>query len=357
MQDFIYKEFICTSAELLGVLKQEITGFSSYPTREGEEGNAIANTWEVFDEELEGSYVKQLTLKGTVKIGSLTKDIYVKLTNRFFTDPDKHSSLTIQVLDGYDEVESSFRNNGPPVIYEWADEQYTPTDRDEEKPIYGYINVMNNRVVIVLTADPAVNFSDYYKAFAYFGAIKPFKFNMDDVEGNVLVTAGCKTPEKSMQDLASEGEYYFGEYTSLGNNTFQMLKTKSGILFQRHYPAYITQAPPVNLSFRDSSIGETGIELDPQGFQASRWTGKYHMSPIYVVHPFEGYRGSLEQCVAVLKHNILHLDELIVDVEGKDWDQEVYKFFDTSTDQTFFNYSPNLQMGIAILKEVRYLNA
>ena len=107
-------------------------------------------------------------------------------------------------------------------------------------------------------------------------------------------------------------------------------------------------------SFVDPELGDTGLELEPQGFQASKWTSKYHLSPIYVVHPYEGYRGQFDNCIAVTKHNILHLDELIIDVEGKPWHQEVYRYFDTDTQQNFMNLSANQRMGVAILKEVRY---
>ncbi|MGP3784761.1 hypothetical protein [Paenibacillus sp. 1A_MP2] len=42
-------------------------------------------------------------------------------------------------------------------------------------------------------------------------------------------------------------------------------------------------------------------------------------------------------------------------MEGKSWNQEVYRYFDTDTAQNFMNLSANQRMGVAILKEVRYL--
>lgn len=365
MANFKYIETITTSEKVLNTLRDEITGFVAYPfepTLEEEE----KNNWEVFSEiENADGFVEEMILKGTMAVGEgstpLTKDFYVKFINHALvprsSSPayEEHSTVTVQVLEGLNG-DGTFELAGHPVLYQWADEAYTPTDRNKKKPVYVYINVMNNRLAVVLVADPAVNFNDYLKSFLYVGAIKPFKYNQDDVEGNVLLTAGCLVEEPTMTEIANEGTYYFGEYTSAGNNTFQMLRTKSGIEFQKHYPAFITQAPPIGKAYVDPSLGDTGLELEPQGFQASKWTSKYHLSPVYVVHPYEGYRGQLDNCIAVTKHNILHLDELIIDVEGKPWNQEVYRYFDTNTQQTFMNFSANQRMGIAILKEVRYPN-
>lgn len=357
MANFKYVEKVVASEDILDAIKTEITNFTEYPYEATAGESPETNRWEVFQEETDAATgkTKTLILKGVTSIGqeAQTKEFYVKLQHNCFENPDKHSSLTLQVLDEYDSQAGDWNVKGCPVVYEFAKEDYTPTDRNSKKPVYMYLNIMNNRLAMVLVADPAVNFNDYRKSFMYVGAIKPFKFNEYDVVGNILLTAGSVTAEPTNAELESKG-YYFGEYTSPGNNSFQMLRTKSGILFQKHYPAFITQAPPAGKAYVDQSLGDTGLVLEQQGFQASRWTGKYHMSPIYVVHPYEGYRGMLEQCLAVTKHNILHLDELIVDVEGKPWVQEVYKYFDINTENNFMRYSPNIEMGVAILKEVRY---
>lgn len=374
MANFKYVETITKSITILNKLKEEVTGFTGYPFEASAGETEEPNAWVVQDEtaDVDGN-IQELILKGTMSIGEgatpLTKDFYVKFVNHALTDrtyppsnapsllatPYKeHSSLSVQVLEDYDQTGDTFGMTGHPVLYQWALENYSPTDRNEEKPVYMYINVMNNRLAMVLVADPAVNFLDYKKSFLYVGALKPFKYNQDDVDGNVMLTAGAVLAEPDMVEIASEATYYYGEYTSAGNNTLQMLKTKSGIEFQKHYPAFITQAPPVGKAYIDPNLGDTGLELEPQGFQASKWTSKYHLSPIYVVHPYEGYRGQFDNCIAVTKHNILHLDELIIDVEGKSWTQEVYRYFDTDTEQTFMNFSANQRMGIAVLKEVRY---
>lgn len=372
MANFKYVEKVTASKQILNLLRDEVTDFTEYPFESSVGETAETNTWIKFHEvaDTDGN-IKELILQGTVSIGdpAVTKDTYLRFVNHALTTrtypPNvpthvEHSSMSVQILDEPDDPTATdpstivWGKEGYPVLFQWADEAFTPTDRDETKPVYLFLNVMNNRLAMVCVADPAVNFKDYRKSFLYAGALKPFKYNEFDVTGNIMVTAGAVVDEETMTNIATNATYYFGEYTSAGNNTFQMLKTHSGIEYQRHYPAFITQAPPVGKSYSDSSLGDTGLELEPQGFQASRWTNKYHLSPIYVVHPYEGYRGQLDNCIGITKHNILHLDELVIDVENKAWNQEVYKYFDIDTEQNFMNLSPNQEMGVAVLKEVRY---
>lgn len=372
MAHFKYSEPIVKSGRVLNAIKDEIESLTQYPHNAEATEEPITSTWSVAKSEIDDSSgnVKRLVLKGISTVinsekAPVTKEFYVEFVHLLYktrTYPPssvpksvtEHSSLAITVMEGYKELEDTATLKGHPVLYQWADETFKPTDRNGEKPVYMYLNITNERIALVCVADPAVNFKDYKKSFMYVGAIKPFKYNLDDVDGNVLLTAGCEVKEALMTEVASQALFYFGEYTSQGNNTFQMFKTKSGIECQKHYPAFITQAPQQGSALVDTVLGDTGLALENQGFQASKWTKKYHLSPIYVVHPYEGYRGQLVDCIAVTKHNILHLDELIIDVEGKTWEKEVYKYFDTDSKQNFMNLSANQKMGVAFLKEVRY---
>lgn len=363
MANFKYVQLTTTGVKLLEDLKAAIT-FEKYPFNVAAEETEETNTWEVISEELDDttSKIMELVLGTTATIASTTKEFHVKFTYEGLSAalPEReHSSMTVQVMEGYNEVGGTYTNVGHPVNYEWADEEYKDstvyTDRDKTKPIHVYMNIMNNRIAMCLAADPVVHYTDYRKSFLYVGATQPFEYNMS-TEGNVLITAGAVKAEVT---TPSSPEYNFGQHTSFGNNTFQMLATKSGVLFQKHYPAFITQVPTVGKAYvAAGGTGDTGLLLEPQGFNASAWTKKYHLSPIYVVHPYEGYRGQLEYCIAVSKTNILHLDELIVDIPadtpGKTWTQEVYVYFDHNTEQNFMNRSANVRMGIAFLKEVRY---
>lgn len=371
MAHFKYSEPIVKSSQVLNAIKSMVADTIDYPFNATAGEVAEPNTWVVDKEEVDvtSGNIKRLVLKGVSSIKNsvgapVTKVFFVELVHHLYTTrlyptstkvtPKEHSTLGITMMEGYDKVADTATFKGHPVLYQWAKEAHTPTDRNGEKPVYMYINMTNNRIAMVIVADPAVNFLDYRKSFMYIGSVQPFKYNLDDVDGNILLTAGSEVSEATIQAVATENKFYFGEYTSQGNNTFQMLKTKSGIESQKHYPSFITQAPPMTKAFVDTTLGDTGLTLESQGFQASKWTKKYHLSPIYVVHPYEGYRGQLIDVIAVTKHNILHLDELIIDVEGKTWEKEVYKYYDTDTKNNFMNLSANQKMGVAFLKEVRY---
>jgi hypothetical protein len=371
MANFRFYEKITTSEDLLADIKFMLTdaSFAQYPFNAVALETEVPNAWTLVSEVLDTDSGKlmELNVKSTASIGTgatpATKEFHVRFQNPCFTTglpgARLHSQLLVTVREGYHSgATPSWDNTGHPVMYEWADSGFQDggffTDRDKSKPVYLYANINNNRLALVLVGDPAVHFLDYRKSFLYVGASQPFKYNLDDIQGNILLTAGAVELEPT-EPLTG---FNFGQYTSFGNNTFQMFKTKSGIKFQKHYPSFITQVPSVGKAFVDAQLGDTGLNLEPQGFNASAWTKKYHLSPVYITHPYDGYRGQLDYCIAVSKNNILHLDELIVDIptgtEGKTWKQEVYKFFDHNTEQNFMNRSANVKMGIAILKEVRY---
>lgn len=344
--------------EFLNFLRDEIESLETYPYDTTNNEEPIQCAWRVHSEVTDGDKVKELILKRSILEGEVAKEYYVKFINQAVVDPKQYATFTIQLLEGYNSETGEFAIKGPVVRYQCADESMANTERTAEHAIHVYMNIDNDRIAAVIQADPVVNFDDYRKSFMYVGKTEPFEFNQNDIDGNVLLTAGAVVAEPTLDELRSRGEY-FGMYTSAGNNTFQMLKTKSGVRFQKHYPAFITPAPKPGDAYIHPVLGDTGLELEKQGFQASRHTDRYHLSPIYVVHPYEGYRSQLKDCIAVLKHNILHYDKLIVDVDkckypNKPWKQEVYRYFDINTEQNFFNMSPNRGTGIAILSEVRY---
>lgn len=364
MAHFKYVEKLDVKAgEFLNFLKQEIVDeLIEYPYNSEANEEPISNWWEMHDMvQNENGKIEELILKRGVPEGEIGKEFYVKFTNEVLKDQNRYATFTIQVLENYDEDTNSFENAGPVVKYQCADEKVADTERTGKSAIHVFLNVDNKRIAMVTVADPVVNFDDYRKSFAYIGEIDPFEgMGNSDIDGNVLLTAGCIDSEPTLAELKSkEPSQYFGVYTSAGNNTLQMLGTKSGVRFQKHYPSFITQAPKPGNAYVDPDLGDTGLELEKQGFQASRWTDKYHLSPIYVVHPYEGYRGYLRDCISVVKHNILHMDKLIVDVDkckypDKKWKQEVYRYFDIDTDQNFFKMSPNQGTAIGLLTEVRY---
>src|SRR5690606_13479109 len=143
-----------------------------------------------------------------------------------------------------------------------------------------WLSVNNNRVCIVIEGDPSPDIDAYYRSFAYIGKIIPF--NDSDQYGNFGITVGMgdldtnKTgfvPDDIKQDKNPQYSG-FGRYTSNGMYSFSMLRTRSQVLFQAYYPAFITQLPNYG-SVGTLPPGLAKLELERNGFQASEWTSKY----------------------------------------------------------------------------------
>lgn len=124
----------------------------------------------------------------------------------------------------------------------------------------------------------------------------------------------------------------WGEHTATGVNDICMYKTRSGVYYQKHFASFITPDP----------------YMKKDAFNPSRWTGKFHLSPIYVVHGYDGYRGWLKDVVAVDDSSINHLDELVVN-KGQP-NEEIYKFFKVTAPFSMLQTSANENYGIAIKK-------
>lgn len=124
----------------------------------------------------------------------------------------------------------------------------------------------------------------------------------------------------------------YGSNTATGVTDIAMFKSRSGVYYQKHHPAFLTS---------DETVSKTM-------FNPSVWTGKVHLSPCYVYHKVEGYRGTMKDLLVVEDVSIIHLDEFIVN-KGQP-DEEVYKFFRITAPYNFFNTSPSGVCGIAVKK-------
>ncbi|MGZ0051968.1 hypothetical protein [Brevibacillus gelatini] len=283
------------------------------------------------------------------------------------TDTDKYIPPHEAWAVDYDE-KVEIKSPGSHFFY-GADSVVSWVPNKKRRPDYWVeynLSVSNDRVAIVIVGDPSPDMDAYYSSFAYIGKTIPFAEY--DHKGNFGITVGMGdlTKEKTgflPSDIKQDTNPAYsgwGRYTSNGMYSFSMLQTRSSVYFQAYYPAFITQLP------KYQGVGTIPPELskmvlEANGFQSSKWTKKYHASPIYLVHQFEGYRSYLDGVVAITDHNLINKDELVVDTEEpKDPDDptagtwtEVYKFFKINTPVNFFKHSPNpTDCTIAILKEV-----
>ena len=126
----------------------------------------------------------------------------------------------------------------------------------------------------------------------------------------------------------------WGPNTATGVTDIAVYKSRAGAYWQRHTAAFQSASAFMTVA-RD-------------GRQPSAWTGKYHVSPIYVAHPIEGWRGQLRGILAVLRHGIVNGDELVLNM-GKP-DEKRYRYFAINAPFSLFQSSPSENFGIALLK-------
>lgn len=225
--------------------------------------------------------------------------------------------------------------------------------------IWGYVS--RDFFSLVFQGEPSLTTDGFGQvSHIYVGMIESFKEGKVDVGGNFAIGGSAYNPPSSVSR--------YGPNTSNSVTTIAMYRTYGGLLWQSHYASLLQDDPD-----GDSKKSEL--------YQPSAWTGKFHLSPIYVYHPTEGKRGFLKGTLAVHKQGILHLDELEIirpvdecnpcpkDSQGNPidpndtdhpewsnaWKREKYKYFRLTNVSHFlknFNIAdPFKGIGIAIKME------
>lgn len=123
----------------------------------------------------------------------------------------------------------------------------------------------------------------------------------------------------------------FGENTTAtGVNDIMMYKTRMGSYYQKHAVAFMS---PDEF-------------LRKPGFNTSAYTDRVHLTPVYIVHGGDGYRGELIDVLFIDKTNMRNGDILIIN-EGQP-DEMKYKFFKINQPFGCLNASSAYDSGVAI---------
>lgn len=153
--------------------------------------------------------------------------------------------------------------------------------------IWGYAS--RDHFSFIFQGEPSLTTDGFgMVSHVYCGQIDSFKEGKIDVGGNFALTASSESPVTGQR---------YGEQTSDGVTSISMYRTYGGLLWQNHYASVIYDDPQ-------------GESRKSELYQPSSWTGKFHLSPVYVYHTTDGKRGFLRETLAVNKQGILHLDEL-----------------------------------------------
>lgn len=174
--------------------------------------------------------------------------------------------------------------------------------------------------------DPTPGAENTYFAPLYIGRLTTL--GKSPRKNNVIIS-GCREADEVVwkKDMKLGAIYVdYGNNTSNGNRGVQLQQSIGGTYYQQHYLAFITH--------------DKNVDAGESRFNPSVYSGKYHISPMYIVHPNDGFVGKLDECYAVHPKNISQLDELEV-VETSDH-EEVGK--GTGVNKVFhLSHSPSLK--------------
>ncbi len=300
------------------------------------------------------------TFKCTVNIDGNTKDWYV----RFYDPMDaRHIEITLvedyeftpEYIDEYEQhrsYEESWSLQSPTYYWFYGKSILSSGSiyqRSSDWWVQYWISMDNNHLSMVLEGDPAPGFDAYFTSFAYIGAIVPF--NNEDVNNNFSITCGFGDNDTRRKEINQDvltiridmNRRQYGPNTASGAYDIMMYKTRTDILFQRYNIAFTT--PFANMPSYDKKN------------KPGSWTNKFHATPIYVIHPYEGYRGWLQDVVAI-EPQLLQDDELIVDFEVLDDEGQTipishtYRYFNLKGNINVLQYgnTPNANFTVAIRK-------
>ncbi|MFF2909132.1 hypothetical protein [Paenibacillus sp. NPDC057934] len=236
--------------------------------------------------ELHASYIRILNATGTKTLNY--GDIKVK---NF--DPDKGADLLNSVYSAIYYIYPSL-----PTALSFTPLQNFDRGWQRDSTMYYWGNITKDRIAMFFRPDPTPGAENTYFAPLYIGRLTTL--GKSPRKNNVIIS-GCREADevKWKKDMKLGAVYVdYGVHTSNGNRGVQLQQSIGGTYYQEHYLAFITHD-------KDVDAGESR-------FNPSVYSGKYHISPMYIVHPNDGFVGKLDECYAVHPKNISQLDELEV---------------------------------------------
>ncbi|MED1666047.1 hypothetical protein [Brevibacillus laterosporus] len=236
--------------------------------------------------ELHTSYIKILNHTGT---GTLNYgDIKVK---KF--DPDKATELLDAAYSAIYYIYPSL-----PTAMSFTPLQNFDRGWQRDSTMYYWGNITKDRIVMFFRPDPSANAKDTYIAPLYIGKLTTV--GKSPRKNNVIIS-GCRKEDEIIwkKDMKLGAVFVdYGSGTSNGNSSVQLQQSIGGTYYQKHYFAFITH--------------DKMVDAGESRFNPSVYNGKYYISPMYIVHPNDGYVGKLDECYAIHPKNISQMDNLEV---------------------------------------------
>ncbi|MCU5274250.1 hypothetical protein OCA15_16625 [Bacillus cereus] len=168
-----------------------------------------------------------------------------------------------------------------------------------DSQVYYWGNITKDRIVSYFRLDPAPDPESTFFAPLYIGRLSTI--GKTPRMNNVIIGGARSDDEIQYKAGMKLGRSVvdYGVNTSNGNSSVLVQRTVGGAMYQKHYLAFITHDADVDPSHESR-------------FNPSVYSNKYHISPMYIVHPSDGYVGRLDEVYAIHPKNISQLDELEV---------------------------------------------
>lgn len=209
---------------------------------------------------------------------------------------------TLEVSSGASVIEAvyntcRFINPSIPTTISFIDQYTNAWSRDSD--VMYWANITKDRVVMFFRVEPTPDPLEAHYVPLYIGRIttldKEPRLNTVVIGGSLLTDAVASSAILTVNGK----ELDYGANVSNGLDGIQLQQSIGGSLYQKHYLSFITHDP-----MADSS---------PEArYNPSVYTDKYHISPMYIVHPNDGFVGMLDEVYAVHPKNIAQQDELVV---------------------------------------------
>ncbi|GBF32200.1 hypothetical protein DCCM_0391 [Desulfocucumis palustris] len=174
-----------------------------------------------------------------------------------------------------------------------------------ESDMFYWGNITKNRIAMFFRVDPNPDPVKAYYVPLYIG--KLITFGKSPKINNVMIggsNVADSVPSDTVIDIGIK-KLDYGANATNGNDGVQLQQALGGAFYQKHYLSFITHDDKADISAESR-------------YNPSAYSGKYHISPIYVVHPNDGFVGLLDEVYAVHPKNISQLDELEVIEEAAD---------------------------------------
>ncbi|WP_242289974.1 hypothetical protein [Bacillus cereus group sp. BfR-BA-01319] len=235
----------------------------------------------------------------------------IKMAGFYTVEPNADGTIdTITTTKSFDtedmlgimnEVYSAlnFANPSPYTPISFTPEKRFTRDWKRDSVVYMYGNANRDRIAMFIRVDPTPAPVRALFVPVYIGRMYTFD---NAPRRNMIIAAGCRTGDQfvySANKKVGNATIDYGENTSNGNETVQLAQSYTGSMYQHHYLSFITHNMDV-----DNGQGR---------FNPSVYSGKYHLSQIYIVHPNDGYVGKLDDVYAVHPKNIQQADELEIE--------------------------------------------